>query len=320
MAAFSGAHKALVQAHIAFGMVMDENASVKRLRQFPLIYLPNAAILTPREIQNLTSYVEQGGNLLITGLTGTYDLGGNLQETSTIAELAGVKLQRVQQEFPDNYLRLPASLIHGSGRFLTTDIPLDWPILTWAPIAVYEVAGAEGFGELLVAYRSKDNSWSRHMSPNEVVAPAVLVNQRGRGKVVLVPCMPDAAYIQRYRVPEHRNLIRNLIRYLNPSPLVQVEAPASVEVVVTRDHQKNCLLVHLIGFSAPPTATSAPFDKGREVLPPTMEEPMSYGAQISISVPFAEAKCIGDRSSASVEGSRINLSTRQVHSLVVVRL
>ncbi len=319
-AAFCGAHKALVQAHIAFGTVMQENASDERLQQFPVIYVPNAAILSPQEVEKFTRYVEGGGKLLITGLTGLYDLQGNLQEMSSIADLAGVRLQRVQQDFPDNYLRLPSSLANGAGRFLTADIACDWPILTWAPIALYEPNGAEAFGELLVAYRSLDNSWSRHMSPDKVAGSAVFIHQRGKGKVVLVPCMPDTAYIQRYRMPEHRNLLRNLVCYLNPTPVVQIEAPASVEAVVTRDSQKNRLLIHLISFSAPPTATSAPFDKGREVLPPSMEEPMHYEARIQIRHAFSEVKCVGNQSSAAARGTNIHLVTREVHALLMVQL
>ena len=37
MGAFCGAHKALVEAHISLGMIMDENASLGRLQQFPVL-------------------------------------------------------------------------------------------------------------------------------------------------------------------------------------------------------------------------------------------------------------------------------------------
>ena len=117
-AAFSGAHKALVEAHISLGMIMDENASLDRLRQFPVVYLPNAAILTPEEVAVLKDYVAGGGNLLITGLTGLYDIYGELQAQSVFGELIGARLVECQTAHPDNYLRLPSSLASGEGSFL----------------------------------------------------------------------------------------------------------------------------------------------------------------------------------------------------------
>src|ERR1700722_13551723 len=223
--AFSGAHKALVEAHISLGMIMDENASLDRLRQFPVVYLPNAAIVTPEEVAMFKEYVAGGGNLLITGLTGLYDIYGRLQTQSILSELIGAHLVESQIEHPDNYVRLPASLASGEGRFLLRDIPADWPMLTWAPVAAYREDSALAFGELMIAYRSQDNPWSRHMSPGRVVGAAVFINRYGRGRTVLAPCLPDAAYIQRYRMPEHRNFIRNIVRYLNPTPGVLVAGP-----------------------------------------------------------------------------------------------
>lgn len=320
MAAFSGAHKALVQAHITLGMIMDENASIERLSEFPVVYVPNAAILTQQEVANFKAYVQQGGNLFLTGMTGVCNHYGNLQDHSSLEELAGVRLLRCQIEFPDNYLRLPSSLQTGKGQFLTPDIPLDWPILMWGSISIYEANGAEGFGELILAVRSKNNSWSKHMSPGAIAGPAVFVNNVGKGKVVLVPCMLDAAYIQRYRVPEQRYLIRNVMRYLHPKPAIQIDAPANVEAVVAHDGARNRTLIHLISFSAPATATSEPLNKGREVLPPVMEEPMSYEARVVFGTHFAGVKSPNVNTRLTVKGRDISVTTRDIHTIIEFQL
>jgi len=76
---------------------------------------------------------------------------------------------------------LPGELDQGPGKFLLEDIPADWPMLTWGPIAVYEPTSAQAFGQLMVAYRSRDNQWSRHMSPAKAVGPAFLINSHGKG-------------------------------------------------------------------------------------------------------------------------------------------
>jgi len=232
MAAFWGAHKALVQSHVPLGILTDENLSIERLQAYAVVYL-------------------------------------------------------------DNYVRLPRSLEGGEGKFLLDGIPPDWPMLTWGPIAVLEPKAAEAFGELLVAFRSQDNMWSRRMSPEKVVGPAVLAHRHGQGRVLAVPCLPDAAFAGDYRMPEHRQLIYNLVRSLNPRPEVLVHAPRNVEVVLARDEARRRVLVHFLGFAAPATSADVPFPNGRRVLPPLAEEEASYRAQVDLCRPPAKAEATG---------------------------
>ena len=317
-AAFAGAHKALLQAHIPMGVILDENVSLEALRRFAVVYLPNPAILTPEEIALLAQYAAEGGRLLITGLAGIYDYHGRMQQESDLSELVGARLLRCITEHMDNYLRLPAALADGAGKFLLADIPPDWPILTWGPAAAFEATTAQAFGELTMAHRSRDNQWSEHMSPAEVIGPAVLINQYGRGQVAYLPCLPDAAFAQDYRTPEHRILLRNLVRHLNPNPELAIEAPANVEAVVTRDEARGRLLVHLLAFWGPAPATAAAFPGGRRVLPPVMEEALPYRATIRVSGPFSAARAIGLGSRATVEDNQVVVDTSQVHEVLVI--
>jgi hypothetical protein len=317
-AAFSGAHKALLQAHIPMGMIMDENVSLPRLRGFPVVYLPHPAILSAEEIALFARYAADGGRLLITGLAGMYDRDGRLQDHSDLSDLIGARLVGCITDYPDNYLRLPADLAAGPGGFLLDGIPPDWPMLTWGPAAALEAEGAEAFGEVLAAHRTKENQWHWRMSAGEVIGPAVFVNQYGRGTVVYVACLPDAAFAGDYRVPEHRNLLRSLVRYLNPAPEVVIEAPPNVETVVTRDNARGRLLVHLLAFWAPATATAAAFPEGRHVLPPVMEQALPYRAEVVVRKPFSGARTVGPDARAAIAGSRITLDTPNVHEVLVI--
>ncbi len=318
--AFWGAHKALVQSHIPMGFIMDESASLERLQSFPVVYLPNAVILSDREVELLDQYVIGGGRLLITGLTGIGDRHGNLQDHSMISELVGALLVRCQTDHPDNYVRLPKSLEDGKGKFVIEDIPSDWPFLTWGPIAVMEPTSAEAFGELMVARRTQNNQWAHRMSPDKAVGPAVMVNQRGKGKVIYSPCAIDEAFASEYRVPEHRNLIRNLIRHLNPRPQVVVDAPRNVEIVVTHDEDRNRILVHFLCFYAPATSATAGFGGGRRVLPPQMEEEMFYKARVQVNRPFTGADVVGRGSRLTTEQRDIEFETSVAHEVLVIRL
>jgi hypothetical protein len=319
MAAFWGAHKALMESHITMGMIMDENLSAERLREFPVVYAPNAAILSEKEVALFQEYVAEGGNLLVTGLSGLSDRRGQLRKESSLSGVIGARLVRCCTEYPDNYLRLPGTLLGGDGRFLLEGIPADWPILTWGPIAVFEPTEARGFGELLTAHRSRDNMWSWRMSPDKVVGPAVLIHRQGKGNVVCVPCLPDAAWVGDYRMPEHRKLIRNLVRHLHPHPEVEVTTSPNVEIVVTRDRDRR-LLVHFLCFSAPATSAAVAFPNGRRVLPPLMEEAVPHKARVQVNRSFRKAEAADSGPAVAVKGSTIEFQTAGAHAVLVIHL
>jgi hypothetical protein len=319
-AAVSGAHHALVQSHIPLGMVMDETVSLAALRRYPVLYVPNAAILSPAEIALFADYAQAGGKLLFTGLSGLCDRYGQLQAHSALTDLIGAQLVGCITDHPDNYIRLPATLAAGPGRFLLEAIPPDWPFLTWGPLARYEPTTAQAYGELLTAHRSeaKDNLWRQLMSPHAVVGPAVLINQVGQGQVICVPCLPDAAWIGNYRVPEHRNLIRNLVRYLHPNPPLQVDAPRNVEIVLTRDASRGRLLLHFLCCNSPPTSAAFSFPEGRRVLPSLIETAAPYRASVLINRPFARVEAAHASAQVRPGQQRIDLEIDDIYAVLSI--
>ncbi|NIP27949.1 MAG: hypothetical protein GWN67_25885, partial [Phycisphaerae bacterium] len=91
---FQGAHKALAYEHIPWSVVLDENATIETLKKLPIVLLPNAGIVSAKELALLHRYVEEGGNLIITGLSGCYDRMGQLQKKSSLESLVGARFIR----------------------------------------------------------------------------------------------------------------------------------------------------------------------------------------------------------------------------------
>lgn len=318
--AFYGAHHALMQSHITMGIVMDENLSLERLHNFTTLYLPNIAILSPEELDLISQYVSSGGNLLITGFSGIYDHYGYLQKTSILTELIGAEFKQLITG-NDNFVRLSASVAHGEKAVLAAGIRPDWSMPVWGPATVYAATTATAAGELLIRFAAEsDAPWARHLSAGEVVGPAIFVNQHGRGQVISCACSPDAASVSDYRIPEHRYLVRNLLRYLNPSPLLSINAPANVEAVASIDKKTNRLLVRLIAFSAPATALAAPFGKGRSVLPPPMEEPMRYEASVQVDRAFSQVWTASSNTHLSRQGSQARITTSEIDEVLIFQL
>jgi hypothetical protein len=317
-AAFWGAHRALVQAHIPMAVVADETATPERLRELPIVYLPGAAIVEEREARLLDEFVSAGGRLLATGPTGMYDRMGNPGERCSLAETLGVKTAKLRAERPDQYLRLPGSLAGGAGAFLLEGIPPDWPILTWGPAVAVEPGGAKAFGDALASVRTPPNNWGGRMSPGEAIGPAVLLHERGKGIAAWITASVDAAFAGEYRVPEHRNLLANVLRRLDGDPPVVIDAPRNVECAVTRDDARKRTIVHLVAYWAPPTFAAGNFTEGRRVLATQMEEAGGYRASIAVRRPFSKVSAYGPASKVFREPDRVRIETSEIHDALII--
>ena len=188
------------------GVLLDENISSRKLEKFPVVYLPNTAILSSREIEMLRDYVANGGYLLATGLTGLYARPGQQAPLATIEDLVGGKFISSLPDW-DNHISLPASADDLPP--ISTEIPPNWPFLVYGPAAVFELTTAQGYGHLYRPHRTLkqrkgEGNFSLPMSPDEAVGPAVLINNYGQGKVIYLPCSPDVALASEYRTVEPR--------------------------------------------------------------------------------------------------------------------
>ncbi len=318
MQAFTGAHKTLIDSHVTVGMIMDENVSAQRLGAFAVVYVPNAAILSDKEVRLFRDYATAGGNILFTGLSGLFDKYGNRREDSAITDLIGASLVDCIITSENNFILLPEAMT-GSERVLLHDIPADWPMLVNGPITTFEPTAARPLGELLTPYHAESH-FGHMLSPEKVAGPAILVNRVGAGTVMFVACAPDHAFAGNYRLPEHRFLIRNLIRYLNPEPLISVEAPANVEIVVHAEESTRKLFVHMICFSSPATFVAATFGKGKQVLPAPMESPMHYEARITLNRSYTAVYVAGSASEIQSSGKEVHLVTSAIHEVLIVNL
>jgi hypothetical protein len=149
---FQGAHKAMVYEHIPWGIVLDENATLERLRQLPVMLLPHAAILSEREVDLLREYVQEGGSLILTGWTGMFGWRSEPGGESALGELAGAHLVR-RLESLDNWVRLPGHS-EGPTSVLGHGIPGAWLFLVKGPAAVLDATSARPVGELLQPFRT----------------------------------------------------------------------------------------------------------------------------------------------------------------------
>ena len=282
---FQGAHQALVLEHLPWGVVLDENATLERLKAFSVVLLPNVAILSDREAAMLRQYVEAGGALIVTGWTGLFGHRGEALEHSAIESLIGARFVR-RLESRDNHVRFPSQPGESAESIeIRGNLEPDWPFLVEGPAVVYEPTIATPIGDLLEPHRTvrqrqgkEGTDWP--MSAAGRVGPAVLLNTLGKGRVLTFAGSPDVATAGEHRIVEARRLLANAVRVAQPHPRLQFEAPAFVEVVATDDPASKQYHVHLIAYTPVPTAT--PPKNRPYVLPGLIEDPPMYQARIHL--------------------------------------
>jgi hypothetical protein len=149
------------------------------------------------------------------------------------------------------------------------------------------------------------------------VGPAVLVNRVGKGTVLSFACSPDFATASEHGIIEARKLLRNAVRFLNPTPRIDITAPANVETVATDDPANRTLRVHLLGYNSPPQTTPA---KGRPfVIPGLIEDAPQYRASVSFAGPIRSAKCLNPSTKIQRKGNRVDLSIADLHEVLTLR-
>lgn len=316
---FQGAHKAMVYERIPWGILVDENVTPERLRRFPVVLLPNAAILSEREISLLRAYVDAGGNLILTGFSGMLGWRGEPQEESALAELAGLHLVRRLASF-DNWVRF-AGHSKGPVSMLWQGSREEWPFLVKGPAAVLEATSAQPVGELLEPFRTtrqregkEGTDWP--MSASSPVGPAILLNGIGKGKVLTFACSPDYATASEHHIVEARALLADAVRFLNPNPRIRITAPKTVEAIVTDDPASRTLRVHLLGYNAPPQ-TTPPKDRPY-ILPGLIEDTPLYRATIELTEPIKRATVFNKSAVLRRHGRRLEVTVNDVHEIVIL--
>lgn len=322
---FQGAHKALVYEHVPWSVVLDENLALEWLNRFPIVLLPNTGILSERELALLRAYVEGGGKLIITGQSGQFHHLGRPLAESNLNELIGAKVKGRLVSL-DNWVRF--SMAPGTARILGprgdafAEIPAEWPFLAKGPATIYEPIAATPIAELLKPHRTtrqlegkEGTEWP--MSADSPVGPAILLNHVGKGTVLTFACSPDYATASEHHIVEARKLIANAVRFLNPAPRIRINAPTTVEAVVTDDPPKRTLRVHLLGYNSPPQTTPAkdrPF-----VLPGLIEDAPRYQATLELGRDLKSAKAFNKSTKVQRRGRTVNLEIEDIHEVVLLK-
>lgn len=308
---FIGAHKAAIESHVPLAIIFDENMATENLSRFPIVYLPNTTILTEEEASRLRAYVRQGGKILASLDVSLYDEWGRQRTDFLLADLFGCRFKG-KTEFKGNYFRLAQDQLNDG-------IPAGADFLVVGPSNLVDPTTAKAVGELRLAFHDRTPETTighaPYNSPWKTVGPALVFNTYGKGQCIYLALPVDAAYVSGYPLVEHRHLIANLLRALDPDPPVRISAPANVETVVTREKNSQRHIIHFVQFQG---IRDAGGSRDRTFEVPLMDESVFYQARMDFNRPVREARPAGSNSRVRATGNKVILETNGIHEAVVI--
>jgi hypothetical protein len=240
-----GAMAVLSQAGVPFDLVHDSQITPSLLKRYRTLILPNVACLSSDACDLLWEFGSDGGGLVVTFETSTYDENGGFREDFGMTDRLGVKLMRptpVGPLGPESYFALAqphemteafagAAFLPGGGRYLSVELLMDHKI----PLKIVP----PGF---------LDTPESARVNLQRSLAPAVVLGPSGKGRVVYFPTEPDRLY-WRTRHPDHARLLLEAVKWAHKEPFaMEVTGTGSKALYVYRNEGEQ--LIHVINENA----------------------------------------------------------------------
>ena len=229
--------EAMIEKHISYDINARKN--VEKIDS-PAVYLADLRILNEREISALKKYVEEGGTLIATAMTGTLTKDGETLSDFALADLLGVHYEGECSLNPTYIRRADPGVCE------FTDYDEGYPIASLSTsVLVRADSDVEILGYLTnpVSSYTDTEVFSSAISNPPIVDttyPAVTRRKVGKGQAIYV-CAP----IEESLHPDGRGLLTSLILSAKERNIT-VDAPSWLEVTVYLDEERNRYIVNCV--------------------------------------------------------------------------
>lgn len=230
----------MIRNHIPYHVITPSN--LDDCKRIQVLILPNIKVLTWLETEQITEFVRDGGSLLVTGNTGTWDEQGTRLADFALSHLTGVHLKGITNEditymspvgggvplMPENEGKYPMQVSHTQN---IVEAEEDVEILASMVLPYSRSDEINRFGS---AISNPPGIWTNH--------PSITRRKFGRGQVIYI-----AAPLENEENYAQKAVFTRLIKSLATRPfLIRTTAPAWLETLVYHDHDKNTIQVSLV--------------------------------------------------------------------------
>jgi hypothetical protein len=210
--------------------IVSEHHLAGRMREYPLIIVPEWEYLEPKFKEELVAYVTDGGSLLLIGP----------RTAAMFAKELDVTLQGKPK--PHGLIHLSCDLKQARSARVDVDFQ-----------RIETVSGATSGECQLAALGTSAKPFGKLHETSDLASPsqpAASLTRLGKGHIAATYFMFSRGYSSRAtRSDVARKFLNGLVRQLFPRPLVEVTGSKDVDVCVARNHGK--LLVNLVNTAGP---------------------------------------------------------------------
>ncbi len=229
--------EAMIEKHISFDINVKKNLGKI---ESPAILLSDVRILNREEVELLTRYVEGGGTLIATNMTGTLTKEGDALPDFALSELLGVHLAGRSTLNPSYIRRADKSVAEFA------DYDEGYPIAVLSSSALVradEDTEILGYLTTPVSSSSDPDVFSSAISDPPMIdtdCPALTRKKVGLGQAIYI-CTPIEESIH----PDARGLLTALILSANKRN-IKVQAPEWMEALCYLDEEKDRYMINLL--------------------------------------------------------------------------
>jgi len=236
-----GAFAACIYNHIQTTSILKENLNDSEfLNQYKVLYLPDICYLSDAQISAIESFVRNGGGLVMTYGTSLYDEKGKKRTNFALGRLAGIQYVNPNEELTEKIKEnlsfggvwdLYMKVRHGKNIIPFTDRLI--PVFLYQP--VNPIYGATVAADIIIG------------ADSELLAPGLVLNRYGKGRIAYIPAALDAAYLQTH-IQQFADFLKNVIESVSPVELpYEINAPSSL--IANMTSKGNTKVLHLINWT-----------------------------------------------------------------------
>lgn len=333
-----GITEALIRARIPYIPVNADQID-REAAGLSLLILPDLGAMSNDQVESVRRFVKNGGALFATGESSLYDEWGEPRSDYALSDLLGTHTVAQTRPAPEGTLRKTAANTYHSYLRLSPELrkQVNGPMNGMEPevtgkrnpvLKGFEETDILSFGGLLQPLKTDnraevlltfippfpiyppETAWMREPRTN---IPGLILNQTAAGRVAFMPADIDRQY-GRYNLPDHGDLLANIIRWAAKDniPLV-VEGAGLMDCNIYR--KREMLILHLVNLTSAGTWRQ-PVDEYIKIGPVKVKARLPDGVKANSVRPLVSDQNI----SHSVENGWVIFTINSItdHEVVVV--
>jgi hypothetical protein len=229
---YQGMMKLLSEEHIMYDVILPEmlgnDRTPRKLGDYDLIILDDVVNMNDALITLLDNYVQNGGNLLVTGATSTNNGDGTPMNKIRLKSLGVEPDYEVFPQAQSTFLKVSEADKKALGEDGFKDFTLMMMYSRFLKCKLRE--GAKGYMRLLPSTRFGPAEKTYYSESDITNFPGTIAFKYGKGNTVFIPWLIGTEYNNKGNYAQRELFLGSLRNLLNVESRIETDAPAVIEM------------------------------------------------------------------------------------------